>query len=252
MKITILGSGTSQGVPVIACDCSVCVSPDPKDQRLRSSIHIEVDGVHIQVDCGPDFRQQMLTNKLAEVDALLITHEHNDHVIGLDDLRPIMFRQQKPVAVYAMSRVLDEIKKRFNYAFTPQPYPGAPKFDLNEVSDRFNIKGVEIIPIDVMHGPLPILGFRVGGFAYLTDVKTISPASIEKLVDLDILVIDSLHHREHHSHLTLQESLAYASIIGAKKTLLTHMSHFMGRHEDVMKMLPSNVALCFDGQILTL
>ncbi len=252
MKITILGTGTSQGVPVIGCQCPVCLSDDPRDSRLRVSVHIEIEGVHLQIDCGPDFRQQMLRNDISEVDALLITHEHNDHVIGLDDLRPIMFKQRKPVSVHASPRVVEEIRNRFQYAFTPQPYPGAPKFDMFELDGNINIQGVDIAPIDILHGPLPILGYRIENFAYLTDVKTIPTESLEKLRGLDVLVLDALHHRDHHAHLTLREAIDYAHRINAKKTYFTHMSHAMGLHHDVNSMLPANMELCFDGQIMIL
>lgn len=213
---------------------------------------MQLGETHIQIDCGPDFRQQMLKNNISKIDAVLLTHEHNDHVIGLDDLRPIMFSQRSPVSLYAQGRVLAEIKKRFEYAFLPQAYPGAPQFYLNEILMPFHIKDVLITPIPVMHGPLPILGYRIGNFAYLTDVKYISDASLDLLQDLDVLILDALHHKEHHAHLTLVEAIAYAGKIGAGKTYFTHMSHSMGLAKEVNSALPDNMALSYDEQIIML
>ncbi len=244
-----LGTGTSQGVPIIGCDCEVCQSPDPRDVRSRSSVHVEYNGVHLQIDTGPDFRAQMLREKLSEVDAVLFTHEHQDHIAGLDDTRPIIFRTGKNMQVYGQSRVIDRIKKVYDYAFEEQPYPGAPKIDAHIIDDNgsFQIDGVEITPLPIIHGRLPILGFRIGDMAYLTDTNQIPESTMELLKGLDILVLDALHHRNHFSHYTLEQAVEKANEIGAKHTYFIHMSHYMGRHEEVEKTLEEGQNLAYDG-----
>lgn len=244
-----LGTGTSQGVPIIGCDCEVCLSSDPKDIRSRSSVHVEYKGVHLQIDTGPDFRSQMLREKLSRVDAVLFTHEHQDHIAGLDDTRPIIFRTGKNMQVYGQSRVIDRIKKVYDYAFEEQPYPGAPKIDAHVVDEKhsFEIDGVEITPLPIIHGRLPILGFRIGDMAYLTDTNQIPETTMELLKDLDILILDALHHRNHFSHYTLEQAIEKAREIGARQTYFIHMSHYMGRHEDVEKTLNEGQNLAYDG-----
>lgn len=247
-KIIFLGTGTSQGVPPIGCTHPVCLSTNAKDKRLRSSIFIHYKQKKILIDCGPDFRQQMLRSQLTDVDFILITHEHNDHIIGLDDVRPINFKQNKDMPIYALPRVMRQLKSRFNYAFGDIKYPGLPAFEPIEIGlEAFIADGIEITPIEVLHGKLPILGYRIGSIAYLTDVSHLPAKEYKKLEDLEILIISSLRKEPtHHAHMTLAESLILSQKIKAKKTYLTHISHMMGFHEDVQRELPENVFLAFD------
>jgi len=244
-----LGTGTSQGVPVIGCSCEVCTSSDPKDHRSRSSAHIIYNGVHLQIDTGPDFRQQMLNVGLTHVDAVLFTHEHQDHIAGLDDTRPIIFRTGNEMLIYGQQRVINRIKKVYDYAFEPQPYPGAPRIQATPVEDgqKFSVNGVTIQSLPVIHGRLPILGYRIGGLAYLTDTNHIPEPTYELLEGLDVLVIDALHHRDHFSHYTLEQAVEQAKKIGAKRTFFIHMSHYMGLHETISRELPENMYLSYDG-----
>ena len=253
MRITMLGTGTSQGIPMIGCPCSVCQSDDPKDKRLRPAMHIEKDGISLVVDIGPDFRQQMLRAKIDDIDAILVTHEHNDHIAGLDDVRPYNFLRNKNMPVYGLERVGQALKERFPYIFNlVNKYPGAPCVDFNEVlnAQPFVVKGIQILPIEVMHGLLPILGYRIDNFAYLTDVHHIEEASLSHLQGLDTLILSSLHHRQHHSHMTLEEALSLINILKPKKTYLMHMSHLMGLHAEISKDLPENVFFGYDGLVL--
>lgn len=248
-QIIFLGTGTSQGVPYIGCEHPVCLSSNPKDKRLRSSAMIQYQGKNLLIDCGPDFRTQMLRENLSIVDAILITHEHNDHIIGLDDVRPINFKLGRDMRLYSLPRVLDEVKMRFPYAFIQEKYPGVPGFELFPITQStFNIDGIKITSLNVMHGKLPILGYRIGGLAYLTDVSFIPESTLEKLHNLDVLVIDSLRkEKSHHSHLILEQSIAYAQKIGAKKTYFIHMNQHMGFHDETEKELPENIHLAYDG-----
>jgi len=204
------------------------------------------------IDVGPDFRQQMLASGNEDLHAVLLTHEHNDHVIGLDDLRPFIFKSKKEMTIYGLPRVLDEIKERFNYAFKPQAYPGAPSFELKPIDESAEviIDDLTIIPVRIEHGKLPILGFRIKDFAYLTDMKSIMQAEKNKLKNLDVLVIDSLRKETHHSHLSLQESLNFIKEFRPKQAYLIHLSHRMGKHEDIEKDLPSGVSIAYDGLVL--
>ena len=248
MKITLLGTGTSQGIPVLGCDCEVCRSVDSCDNRLRTSCIIESEEANILIDCGPDFRQQLLRNPVPRIDAVLLTHDHQDHVAGLDELRAFIFKQNKPMPIYAEDAVLKNIKKRFDYAFKKNPYPGTPQFQLHTIKPgKLHINGVELEALRVLHGNLPILGFRIGKFAYLTDVNRIEQESAEKLAGLDVLVLDALHHRPHHSHFNLEEAVEEAKRLNAKKTFFTHISHQMGLHAVIDKQLPENVFLGYDG-----
>lgn len=251
-KLYFLGTGTSQGVPVIGCPCEVCSSLDAKDKRSRSSIHIVYQGVHLQVDTGPDFRSQMIREGIDHIDAVLFTHEHQDHIAGLDDTRPIIFRTGQPMQIFGQDRVLKRVRKVFDYAFEPQPYPGAPKIDAFTIdeSKTLVIKGVSIQPLPVVHGKLPILGYRVGNMAYLTDTNHIPSETYLKLKDLEILVIDALHHKNHFSHYTLEQAIEEARKIGAKQTYFIHMSHYMGTHDSIEKELPSGMNLSYDGLIV--
>ena len=248
ITVTVLGTGTSQGVPVIGCDCSVCTSPDPRDQRLRTSIIISSQHTRIGIDVGPDFRQQLLRAGIDNLDAILITHEHNDHISGLDDVRPINFKYGKSINLYGMPRVLNDIKHRFAYVFDEQyRYPGKPKLELHEMPEVLEIGDLTVLPVEIIHGTLPILGFRCGNFCYLTDVKTIDDAQFEKLQGIEVLIINALHHRTHSSHLNLDEALAMIARINPGEAYLTHISHYMGLHAEVEPKLPSDVYLAYDG-----
>lgn len=248
MNIKFLGTGTSSGIPEIGCQCEVCTSDNIKDRRLRASVLLDIDGVRLLIDCGPDFRQQIMPESFSPLDGILLTHEHYDHVGGLDDLRS--FGKLGDLNLYANAITLEAIKKRIPYSFRPDPYPGVPVFKTYVVDamESFAIQGIQIQPINIFHYKLPILGYRIRNFAYLTDVKTISESEFEKLKDLDVLVISSLRKSgEHIAHLTLSESLALIKRINPKKTYLTHMSHRMGLHDIVQKELPENVYLSYDG-----
>ncbi len=249
MKITFLGTATSQGIPVIGCKCEACTSKDPRDNRLRSAIHIEYNSKSIVVDVGPDFRQQMLRANINQLDAVLLTHEHNDHMIGADDLRPFNFLQKRDMPIYAEGRVLEEIKSRFKYAFLPHPYPGIPQFLLKEivVDQPFELFDQKIFPIRVMHGGLPIFGFRINNFCYLTDVKYIPETEFSKLENLDVVVLSALRTREHHSHMTIDQAVELARRIGARKTFFTHFSHDLGKVEKWGKLLPTTIEPAYDG-----
>ena len=253
MTITFLGTGTSQGVPVIACGCEVCTSADARDKRLRSSILIEGAGKVVVVDSGPDFRQQMLRANVHHLDALVFTHEHKDHIAGMDDIRAFNYKQNSAVDVYADPRVQTALKREFPYIFAEFKYPGIPQIDLIDIGDEpFYIGGLRLIPIEVMHYKLPIKSFRIGDFTYITDAKTINNDQIEKIRGTKTLVINALQKDTHISHFTLDEALAFAQEIGAEKTYLTHISHRLGKYEDVSKDLPLNIELAHDGMILTL
>lgn len=249
MKITFLGTGTSQGIPVIGCDCEVCVSNDPENARLRTSAMISANGKNIVIDVGPDFRQQMLSNNVVDVDSILLTHEHNDHVIGMDDVRPFNFRYRRDMPVYCTTQVMDSLKKRFAYAFMDNPYPGAPRFQLKKITAHspFEAAGQTIIPILVMHGRMPVLGFRVGDITYITDAKTIADSEIEKIKGTKILVLNALRLEEHHSHLSLREALELVERIRPEQTYFTHISHKMGLASAINKKLPPDVTLAYDG-----
>ena len=248
MKVKILGTGTSQGVPVIACNCEVCQSTDPNDKRLRTAALIEVNGVNIVIDGGPDFRQQMLREKVNDIDAILITHEHRDHIAGLDDVRAFNFMNHKPVDIYAEKRVKDVIKEEFFYSFEENKYPGAPQINMNELTlEPFKIKGVTIIPIRVFHYKLPVFGFRIGDFSYITDANYISEEEKEKLHGTKYLVINALRKRKHISHYSLSEALELINELSPKRAYITHISHQMGLHHDVNEELPKGISLAYDG-----
>ncbi len=255
MKVTFLGTGTSQGIPVIGCKCEVCQSSDSRDKRLRTSVMIEAKDKIIVIDSGPDFRQQMLREQVHHdldtfcVDAVLFTHEHKDHIAGLDDVRPFNFRFRKDMQVYATEQVQEALKREYQYVFTPPFYPGAPLIQLNTIpsNEKFTIEGIEIEPINIMHGELPILGFRLGDFTYLTDVKTISQKEKEKIYGTKTLVLSALRKKEHHSHLTLEQALALVEEFQPEQTYFIHMSHLLGKHEDINDELPKNVQLAYDG-----
>jgi len=251
VTITFLGTGTSQGVPVIACDCEVCTSADRRDKRLRSSIMIEVEGKVIVIDSGPDFRYQMLRAGVKHLDAIVFTHEHKDHVAGLDDIRAFNYRQQSAIDIYATERVQAALKREFSYIFQEFKYPGIPQIDLHTIDTTpFDIGPVHITPIEVMHYKLPVLGFRIGSFTYITDAKTISDTEKEKIKGTRVLVINALQKDDHISHFTLNEAIAFAYNIGAEQTYFTHISHRLGKHEDVSAILPEGIQLAYDGLVL--
>lgn len=252
LHITVLGTGTSQGIPVIGCTCAVCTSTDPYDRRLRTSVMVQSGMTSLLIDAGPDFRQQMLTYRLSRIDAILLTHEHSDHISGLDDVRPVNFMQRTEIPVFGLPRVLDAVRRRFDYVFdTSYAYPGLPKLGLKELQvGPTVIAGVPIQVIDVMHGPLPVLGFRIGNFCYITDAKKIPDNELENLQDLDVLILNALHRKEHFSHLNLTEALELIEIIAPRQAYLTHLSHDMGLHRDVEASLPSHVRLAYDGLMI--
>ena len=251
LKIHFLGTGTSQGIPVIGSKHPVCLSSNPKDKRLRVSILIQWEHTNIVVDCGPDFRQQMLRINCETLDAILFTHEHADHTAGIDDIRPFFFKQGD-IPVFGSKRVLDNLSERFSYIFSKEnKYPGAPSVEVNKVEASFKINTKVIIPIEVMHNQLPVLGYRIDNFAYLTDVKTINDSERQKLKDLDVLVLSALRIEPHPNHLNLEEALEMIKIINPKRCYITHISHLMGFHDEVSKELPSNVFLAYDTLTLT-
>lgn len=248
MKITFLGTGTSQGVPVISCTCEVCRSENPKDNRLRVSMLLETGDKTIVIDSGPDFRYQMLRAKVKDLDAIVYTHEHKDHVAGLDDIRPFNYLLQKNIDIYATERVQEALKREFSYIFAEKVYPGTPKINIHTITNKiFHIGKTEFIPLDIMHYKLPILGYRMGDFTYITDAKTIPQVSIDKIRGTKVLVVNALQREEHISHFTFEEAIAFANDIGAEMTYFTHISHNLGKHEDVEKELPPNIRLAYDG-----
>jgi phosphoribosyl 1,2-cyclic phosphate phosphodiesterase len=248
MKITFLGTGTSQGIPMIANDDPVCLSNDSKDKRLRSSVMISWDDTCYVIDCGPDFRQQMLRENIQAINGVLFTHEHSDHTAGIDDLRPFTYKMGE-VPIYAQERVIESLKVRFSYIFeTENRYAGAPKLTENIIdSSSFILSGVDVTPIVVMHGELPIMGYRFGDVAYITDLKTMSDHEKKKLEGLDILIVNALRITAHPTHLNLEEALCFVNEIKPKRAYFTHISHKLGFHAEVQKKLPKNVFLSYDG-----
>jgi len=248
VTITFLGTGTSQGVPVIACNCEVCLSTDKHDKRLRSSILIEAEDKVIAIDSGPDFRYQMLRAHVQHLDAIVFTHEHKDHVAGMDDIRAFNYKQNAPMDIYADERVQKALAREFPYIFDGTGYPGVPQVNMHTIGlDPFMIGSVKLTPIDVFHYRLPIKGFRINDFTYITDAKTIPDAEKEKIKGTKKLVINALQKETHISHFTLEEAIAFANDIGAETTYFTHISHRLGKHIDVSKELPAGIELAYDG-----
>jgi phosphoribosyl 1,2-cyclic phosphate phosphodiesterase len=248
VKITFLGTGTSQGVPVIACECNTCLSTDLHDKRLRTSLLLETDGIILLFDAGPDFRQQMLREHVTRLDSILLTHEHKDHISGMDDVRAFNYKSQDAIDIYAEDRVLKAIKKEYSYVFSEYQYPGIPKMRLNSIPEHsFDIKGIKIIPIRVFHYRLPVYGFRLGNIAYITDANYIPEESKEKLYGVKYLVINALRKEKHISHFSLREAIDLIREISPKKAFITHISHQMGCHSEVSKELPPGIMLAYDG-----
>lgn len=249
MKLTFLGTGTSQGVPVITCPCAVCHSDDTRDRRLRTSALIATDGgAHVLIDIGPDFRQQMLTYGVTHLDAILITHAHRDHVAGIDDIRPFNYTQNGAMEVFANAEAAHALRRDYHYIFETHQYPGLPEVNLHVVDGLFKAAGETVIPIHAMHKDLPVLGYRIGPLAYITDANYIDASEMEKLDGIRVLVINALRREKHFSHFCLSEALAVVERVHPQQAFLTHMSHEMGRHVDVS--LPDGVALAYDGLTL--
>lgn len=251
MKLTFLGTGTSVGVPTIGCNCKVCRSHDPHDRRLRCSAMVETENTRVVIDCGPDFREQMLSKEFRKIDAILITHSHYDHVGGIDDVRP--FCTFGDINVYSDPISEKSLRQTMPYCFVEHLYPGVPKIHLHTIQPRekLQINELSIVPFQVMHDKLPILGYKIGKLAYITDMKTIPPREIELLQDIDCLVVNALRFtKPHHSHMLVDEALAFAKRTSAKRVFFTHMCHDIGLHEEVNKLLPEGVELAFDGEVI--
>jgi phosphoribosyl 1,2-cyclic phosphate phosphodiesterase len=253
VTVTFLGTGTSQGVPVIACGCEVCTSADKHDKRLRSSILIEADDKVVAIDSGPDFRYQMLRANVQHLDAVVYTHEHKDHIAGMDDIRAFNFKQQAPMDIYADTRVQTALIREFPYVFAEFRYPGIPQVNIHPIGlDPFDIGSIHFIPIEVLHYKLPVLGFRINDFTYITDAKTVSDSEKEKIKGTKILVINALQRQSHISHFTLDEAIDFAREIGAETTYFTHISHRLGKHADITAELPPGIELAYDGLTLSI
>lgn len=251
MKITLLGTGTSLGVPVIACHCSVCQSTDERDKRMRTAALLEADGQVWAIDAGPDFRMQMLQARVKHLDGILLTHEHRDHTAGLDDVRAFNWNSKQPVQIYGEKRVLESVKREYAYAFETFKYPGVPDFSLNEITNvPIYLNGLEILPIRVFHHKLPVLGFRIGDFGYITDANRIPEEEMEKLQDLEVLVINGLRMESHLSHYSLPEALEVIRKLKPGRAIITHISHQLGLHDEVNQKLPEGVELGYDGMVL--
>jgi phosphoribosyl 1,2-cyclic phosphate phosphodiesterase len=248
LKITFLGTGTSQGVPIIGCKCNVCQSLDYRDKRLRTSIHVAIDERSFVIDTGPDFRQQMLRENITRLDAVIFTHAHRDHTAGLDDVRAYNFMQNMDMPVYGTIPTLDQLRIEYAYAFAPDAYPGIPRLNLHIIDDRpFEIAGIPILPLPVMHLHMPVLGFRFKNFSYITDAKSINDDTVERLKGTEILVINALQRDWHISHFNLEEALEFVQRVNPRKTYFTHISHKLGLHAAIEKELPENISLAFDG-----
>ena len=253
LKITFLGTGTSQGIPIIGSDHPVCLSNNAKDKRLRVSVLVEWDNYTFVVDCGPDFRQQMLSAKVTKIDGIIFTHEHADHTMGLDDIRPFFFKQGD-ISLFAHQRVFKALEKRFDYIFTTEKkYPGVPSVTKTEVKNKqFKLGNIDVVPIEGLHYKLQVFGYRFQDFAYLTDMKTIADEEVEKLQDLEVLVVNALRIEPHISHFNLEEALDFIKRVNPKRAYLTHISHHLGFHDDVQQILPDNVFLAYDNLQITI
>lgn len=251
VRLTFLGTGTSQGVPVVGCSCAVCKSADPHDQRLRTSALLQVEGKQLLIDAGPDLRQQLLRAEVDHIDAVLLTHEHMDHIGGIDDLRALNYRMKRPMDLHASQQTLDALKSMYAYAFAEDRYPGVPELRLHPIAGRvFEAAGVALEAVEVMHYRMPVLGFRTGGLAYITDAKTIADEEVERLRGVHTLVLNALRIEEHISHFNLKEALAMVERIAPQRAYFTHISHLLGKHTDVSALLPAGVELSYDGLVL--
>lgn len=252
MRFTFLGTGTSQGVPVIGCNCEVCQSADERDNRLRTSAMVETEGTTFVIDTGPDFRQQMLRNTPTDMPRVIFTHEHKDHIAGLDDIRAFNFKYRKPIDIYASTAVQEALKREYHYVFAAQKYPGVPQVNLHTISgdENFTIEGTEVIPVRLLHYKMPVLGFRIKDVAYITDANYIAPEEKEKLKNLDVLVLNALRKKEHISHFNLSEAVQLVEELKPKRAFFTHISHLMGLHEEVEKELPAHIRLAQDGLVI--
>lgn len=251
LKVSFLGTGTSSGVPMIACDCAVCQSLDYRDKRLRTSVLIESEHTSVVIDTGPDFRYQMLRQEVVKLDAIVFTHEHKDHVAGLDDVRAFNFVMKQSMNIYATERVQKALKREFHYAFETEKYPGVPQLDLQTITNTmFEVGDLKFQPIQLLHYKMPVFGYRVGNFGYVTDANQITPQEKEKLFGVKVLVINALREASHVSHFSLSEALAIIKEVNPEKAFLTHISHQMPAHQNLMKILPSNVFPAFDGQVI--
>lgn len=253
INITFLGTGTSIGVPVITCDCPVCLSPDPHDKRLRTSIMIETYGYTFVIDCGPDFRIQMLRENVMNLDAILLTHEHRDHIAGLDDVRAFNYVLNKKVDIYGTKRVMDSIQSDFSYVFSEGRYFGAPQLNIHYIGEEpFLINGVEFIPIQAFHEKLPVTGFRIGDFTYITDASFITEAELSKVRGSRVIVLNALRNSQHVSHFSVSDAVTILEELNPETAYLTHLSHFVGLHEEVNQKLPDFIQLAYDGLFLTI
>lgn len=249
--IRFLGTGTSQGVPVVACPCAVCCSDDPKDKRLRSSILIEVNNKVFTIDAGPDFRHQLLRERVMRLDGILITHNHKDHIAGLDDVRSFNFLFRKPMDIYASVRDQNSIKKEFSYAFSNSKYPGVPSFNLHTISgDKFSIGAVSVQPLPALHYSMEVFGFRIGNFAYITDTNYIPPSTLVHLLGCEVIVLNAVRKEKHVSHYNLAQAIEVLEFLRPRKAYLTHISHLLGFHSEIEKTLPDFIHLAYDGLML--
>jgi phosphoribosyl 1,2-cyclic phosphate phosphodiesterase len=250
VKITFLGTGTSQGIPLIGCQCEVCTSDNPKDNRTRSSVMVQTDGLTLIIDTGTDFRFQMLREKVKQIDAILYTHPHKDHTGGMDDIRPFYFKNNKQdIPIFGSESLINSLKREFSYIFSENKYPGVPSVKVNIVCENtpFMFKHLKIIPISVWHGEQKIFGYRINDFTYITDANRIEPDQLEKIKTSKVLVLNALQNKPHHSHFTLPQAIEIAQEIGAEITYFTHISHTLGKHEVVNASLPAHIALAYDG-----
>ena len=251
IRVTFLGTGTSIGVPVIACNCPVCRSSNPHDKRFRTSAIVEIEGRRLVIDCGPDFRFQMLKNQVDDIDAILFTHEHRDHIAGLDDVRAFNYILNKVIDIYGSRQVMDSIRTEFPYIFSENHYFGAPQVNINITDGRpFMIGTIEILPIEVQHNKLQIYGYRIDNFTYITDASNINPASIEKIKGTKVLVLNALRNSKHAAHFSLTEALEIIEQINPEQAYLTHISHFLGLHDEVEAKFPANVRLAYDNLVI--
>lgn len=251
ISVEFLGTGTSSGVPMVACGCRVCTGTDPKDKRLRSSVLITTGGKNLLIDAGPDLRQQLLRSRVQALDGVLITHEHMDHVAGIDELRALNFKQGRAMDIYAPPAANAAIRRMFHYAFAEARYPGVPELRLHDIADDpIRVAGIPVLPVEVLHHRMPVLGYRIGRVAYVTDAKVIPIGSKHQLSDLDILIINALRISEHIAHLSLSEALELVRELRPKRTYLTHISHLMGPHAEVAASLPAGVQLAYDGLVV--